>query len=227
MQRHGCLAGAKKARNMCLDPGTRLVLSCLAISCLLAAQLAIAPGQPASGGEINKKLRTVPLNVIAMATLRNHFATHPKSLDYLVKSYDLPPAYKRTRGLFVTIYKEGKTRACWGSISPNHGDLVSATIFTTEGALSKEYRFPPIKGKEIDELKAQVTVIEKIVPVGRGETLHPLTEGLMVRSNGRGAVLLPGEASDPYYQVMQCKLKAGINPKAKCQLYRIKANVIR
>jgi AMMECR1 domain-containing protein len=227
MQKQGCLAAAKNARLMCLNPGTRLVLSCLAISCLLAAGLNFASERPASGGEINKKLRTIPLNVIAMATLRNHFAQHPKSLDHLVKSYDLPPAYKRARGLFVTIYKGDKTRACWGSISPNHGDLVSATIFTTEGALTKEYRFSQIKAKEIDDLKAQVTVIEKIMPVGRGETLHPLTEGLMVRSNGRGAVLLPGEASDPYYQVMQCKLKAGINPKAKCQLYRIKANVIR
>lgn len=145
----------------------------------------------------------------------------------MVKTFDLTPEYRQSRGLFVTLYKDGKTRACWGNISPNHADLVTNTVFTTIDCLTKEYRFGAVQKKEIADLKAQVTIIQAVEPVMRGATLHPLTDGLMVRGNGKGAVLLPGEASDPHYQVMQCKLKAGINPNEPCQIYRIKAHVIR
>lgn len=180
-----------------------------------------------SQGNISKKLKKTPLNEIAFATLQNHFSQHPKRLKEIVESFDITPEYKRAKGVFVTLYKDGKTRACWGNITANHSDLVTNTVFTTEDCLTKEYRYPQVQRKELPELKAQVTVIEKVEPTSPGATLHPLTDGIMVRSGGKGAVLLPGEASDPYYQVMQCKLKAGINPKAPCQIYRIKAHVIR
>jgi hypothetical protein len=51
--------------------------------------------------------------------------------------------------------------------------------------------------------------------------------GLMVRAGGKAAVILPGEASDAYYQMVLCKLKAGIRPKQPCQMYRIKADVFK
>ncbi len=76
-------------------------------------------------------------------------------------------------------------------------------------------------------LKCQVTVVERIEPVARGVTLNPLIDGLMVRAGSKAGVLLPGEASDPHYQVMQCKLKAGITPKEPCQIYRMRAHVYR
>ncbi|MBK9769396.1 MAG: AMMECR1 domain-containing protein [Candidatus Obscuribacter sp.] len=187
-----------------------------------------SPAKPLSDQhKISKKLTKTPLNLIAQATMQNHFAEHPKSLKEMVKTFDLTPEYRQSRGLFVTFYKDGKTRACWGNITPNHADLVTNTVFTTIDCLTKEYRFSTVQKKEIADLKAQVTIIEAVEPVMRGTTLHPLTDGLMVRGNGKGAVLLPGEASDPHYQVMQCKLKAGINPNEPCQIYRIKAHVIR
>lgn len=165
----------------------------------------------------------------AQMTIINHFSAHPKTLSSLVKSLNEAqnPQYKESKGLFVTLSKEGKTRACWGSINPTEPDLVRAAVFTTEGALTKEYRYPPITRGEIEDLKVQITVIERVEPVNRRTSLRPLLDGLMVRSGGKAGVLLPGEASDPHYQVMQCKLKAGITPTEPCQIYRIKAHVIR
>jgi AMMECR1 domain-containing protein len=88
-----------------------------------------------------------------------------------------------------------------------------------------------VQAREVEELKAQVTIIESVIPVmAKGKvpgSLQPLVDGLMARSGGKSGILLPGEAKDPYYQVMQCKLKAGITPNEPCQLYRIKAHVIR
>lgn len=170
--------------------------------------------------------KTNDLVAAAKLTIDNHFSDHPKSLASLVKSLPVHPIYKESKGLFVTLSKGGKTRACWGSINATEANLVRATVFTTEGALTKEYRFPPIKAQEVPSLKVQITVIERVEPVSK-RSLQPLLDGLMVRSGGKSAVLLPGEASDPHYQVMQCKLKAGITPTEPCQIYRIKAHVIR
>lgn len=172
-----------------------------------------------------------PLSLVEVSRLTsaNHFSDHPKTLAKLVETLckNLHPSYRQSKGLFVTLSKNGKTRACWGQISGTENNLVAATIFTTEGALTKEYRFAPIKKSELAELKTQVTVIDRIEPVDPHVSLHPLLDGLMVRSGGKAAVLLPGEASDGHYQVMQCKVKAGITPSEPCQMYRIKAHVFR
>ena len=186
--------------------------------------LAVHPPPPNSN--IAKNSPT-PLNKIASATLFNHFSDHPKNYNELVKSFEVPPIYKRSKGLFVTLSKNGKTRACWGSIQPQEGNLVAATVVACEEALTKEYRYPPVRKNEINDLKCQVTVVEKMEAVGAHVSLNPLLDGLMVRSGSRAAVLLPGEASDPHYQVMQCKLKAGIKPQDPCQIYRMRAHVFR
>jgi len=202
----------------------------------LAALFAVSPppvvAQPtretaAPNTSIADSQKPVPLNKIARAALDNHFSAQPKSLTEMVKTFTIPKIYKKSKGLFVTLSKSGKTRACWGSINPQEGNLVAATVLACEEALSKEYRYPPIRKSELAALKCQVTVIEKIEPVSRHASLNPLVDGLMVRSGARAAVLLPGEASDPHYQVMQCKLKAGITPQEPCQIYRMRAHVFR
>jgi AMMECR1 domain-containing protein len=213
------IAGEKRATEK-IAPQIR------ATSLLALLTILFASGPAALGrGETNDK--PIPLNKIAEATLLNHFSEHPKSINQLVKSFTVPNAYKQSRGLFVTLSKNGKTRACWGSIQPQEGNLIAASIIACEEALSKEYRYPPIRKNEINQLKCQVTVIEKIEAVGAHASLSPLIDGLMVRSGAKAAVLLPGEASDPHYQVMQCKLKAGINPQDPCQIYRMRAHVFR
>jgi len=200
--------------------------ACSGVLALLIFAVSYCPSAVlATEADLSEK--PVPLNKIAQATLLNHFEAHPKSIATLVKSFTVPKIYKQSKGLFVTLSKNGKTRACWGSIDAQEGNLVAATIITCEEALSKEYRYPPIKKSELAALKCQVTVVEKIEPVGSHDTLNPLIDGLMVRSGGKGAVLLPGEAKDPHYQVMQCKLKAGINPQEPCQIYRMRAHVFR
>src|SRR4051812_42383774 len=41
-------------------------------------------------------------------------------------------------GVFVTLYKNGKTRACWGSVLPQAKTIAKSTIYATMGALTKE-----------------------------------------------------------------------------------------
>jgi len=149
------------------------------------------------------------------------------SLEELIQATPVCKEYKRSSGLFVTLSKNGQTRACWGSIYPQNEDLVKATILTTEAALTKEYRFPHVRASEWRSLKPQVTIVRDLQPISSMSGQNPLHFGLLVRSGSRGAVLLPGEAADAHYQLVKCKLKAAIPVNQPCQLYRIRADVLK
>ncbi len=125
----------------------------------------------------------------------------------------------------MTLSQNGKPRACWGSAYPQHPTVLEATIYATLGAVTKEYRYRPIRKSEWAALHRQVTVVNRLEPIDRLAQLNPLRDGLLVRQGGRAGVMLPGEARDATYQLVQCKLKAGIRPHEKFQMYRMVADV--
>ena len=137
-----------------------------------------------------------------------------------------PSIYQSPKAIFVTLSYHGqRVRGDLFILSQNL-DLVKATVFTTENALTKEYRYPRIRASEWRMLKPQVTVIKGLEPIAAMSEQNPVRYGLLVRSGGKGAVFLPGEARDAHYQLVQCKLKAGIPVNQPCQLYRINADVL-
>ncbi len=170
---------------------------------------------------------------ISKITILHHFGADENesfkglSLEKLAAKFVVKREHERDAGLFITLIKNGGTRACWGSVNSSQRNLVQATVYTTEDALGKDYRYSKIKKSEINQLIPQVTVVKKIIPINSIVTMQPLKQGLMVRAGGKGAVLLPGEASDPHYQLVKTKLKAGIPMSQPCQLYRIEADVYR
>jgi AMMECR1 domain-containing protein len=134
--------------------------------------------------------------------------------------------YQKRAGVFVTLSRHGKSRACWGSIDADGAaDLVQSTVHATLEALNNEYRYKPVSASEWKMLKPQVTVINNVEPIANIRSVNPLRDGLMVRAGGKSGVLLPREASDAYYELVQCKLKAGIKPGEPYQLYRLKAQI--
>lgn len=170
---------------------------------------------------------------ISKMTILHHFNSDENDslkglpLKKFADKFVVKSEYKKNAGLFITLIKNGGTRACWGSVNSSQRNLALATVYTTEDALAKDYRYSKIKKSEINQLIPQVTVVKKIIPINSIVTMQPLKQGLMVRAGGKGAVLLPGEASDPHYQLVKTKLKAGIPMSQPCQLYRIEADVYR
>ncbi|PWT96221.1 MAG: hypothetical protein C5B53_10075 [Candidatus Melainabacteria bacterium] len=146
------------------------------------------------------------------------------SVSALLKGKSLNE-YNKRGGVFVTLSTDGKPRACWGSVYPTHANLAESTVFATIGALNKDYRYKPIRASEWKFLKPQVTVINRIEPIDNLAGQNPLRDGLMLRSGAKTAVLLPGETSDAYYQLVRCKLKAGLTKGESYQLYRLKAEI--
>jgi AMMECR1 domain-containing protein len=161
-------------------------------------------------------------------TLRLYYSESPASGDpyqRLIDNTTLSHRYPQSRGVFVTLSRNGKPRACWGSAYPQYKTIAEATVYATLGALTKEYRYRPIHKNEWPLLKTQVTVIKALEPIDRLSALNPLRDGLLVRQGGKAGVMLPGEATDATYQLVQCKLKAGIGPHEKFQMYRMIADV--
>jgi AMMECR1 domain-containing protein len=133
--------------------------------------------------------------------------------------------FLQAAGVFVTLSKNGKTRACWGSVYPHEANIVAETVSATLGALARDYRFRPVSEPELKDLKIQVTVIRGLAAVSNVKMIDPFKEGIMVRSGGRGAVILPGEAVDAYYELVLARLKAGIKPDEPCQIYKIRTEI--
>lgn len=145
--------------------------------------------------------------------------------EALIRQIQPSSGYGKPSGVFVTLSHDGKSRACWGSAYPQHKSVPEAVVYATLGALTKEYRYKPISKTEWKTLKPQVTIIKSIEPIASLRGQNPLSDGLMLRQGARTAVILPGEAKDATYQLVLCKLKAGIRPREKFQLYRMIADV--
>jgi AMMECR1 domain-containing protein len=170
----------------------------------------------------------VNLPQLARQALAVHFhASRFDSLDKLIEATPVCDEYKKPAGLFITLSRHGKTRACWGSITPTSQDLVRATVLTTEAALRKEYRYPVVRESEWPLLKAQVTIVRSVEPIADIGEQNALKYGLLVQYGEHSAVLLPGEVIDARCQLLKCKLKAGIPVNQPCQLYRIRADVLK
>ncbi len=197
------------------------------VNCQSAFALAESKPQPQSSKPQLESADSLP--EVVRHTLALHFgeSTQYKNFDELAQSFAVPNKFKKPAGLFVTLSRKGKTRACWGSMYPQFPNLVVGTVYTTESALSKDFRYKKIRANEWQLLKPQVTVVRSIEPIGSMADQNPLMYGLMVRAGSKSAVILPGEAIDAHYQLVMCKLKAGIPSTQTCQIYRIKADVFK
>lgn len=165
---------------------------------------------------------------VVQQTMRLHFSTEvhsEKVYQRLIQQNTLKKNYAGPKGVFVTLSRNGQPRACWGSAYPQSRTVLEGIVYATLGALTKEYRYRPIAESEWPQLKRQVTVIKALEPIERLSQVNPLRDGLLVRQGGKAGVMLPGEAKDATYQLVQCKLKAGIRPREKFQMYRMVADV--
>jgi AMMECR1 domain-containing protein len=170
---------------------------------------------------------------ISKQTLENYFWGHkdPQQLVNNLKQIDSSKAglskinKSKPLGLFITMSKNGQTRACWGSLHPQYGNIIEATVYTTLQALKNEYRFRPIRAQEAKSLKIQVSVIKGVEPVQTYRQINPFKEGMLVQSGGKSGILLPGEAKDSLYQLQKCLLKAGIKSGEGYQIFRVRCDV--
>lgn len=168
---------------------------------------------------------SVSLPLVVKQTMSGYFAQTPNLMPRLSKQFPATAPFEKPSGVFVTLTKDGKTRACWGSVYPQEPNAVQATIAATLDALTKDYRYPPITKAEWPSLKPHVTVVDGIQQIQNPSGINPLRDGLMIRAGNRSGVILPGEARSAHHQLVMARLKAGVSERSPQQLYKLKVRL--
>jgi len=174
-----------------------------------------APGQPqplpvrASGTE------SLRLPALARQAIAHYFATG----QVLPAPEEIPPHWRRPAGVFVTVTREGRPRGCWGSLDPGGEDLTRATIRVAVGAVTRDWRYPPLRPGELESASIQVAIPSL-------EQVDPTPMGLFIRTGTRGAVLLPGKALTTAWQLSTAKRLAGIPADQPVELFCVEAELL-
>jgi AMMECR1 domain-containing protein len=128
---------------------------------------------------------------------------------------------KKPMGVFVTILDtSNQSKGCWGKLYPQ-ADIKQSIINAAVDAATKDYRKRPLSKSDLKDVKFQVSIVTQIVPVSSTRAINPYKDGLLARSGSKTGIILAGEATDSYYQMVMAKLKANIQPKEKCELFKL------
>ncbi len=143
-----------------------------------------------------------------------------------------PPAFSdesplgKPSACFVCIKTVGrKLRGCIGTVEPEHATLAEEVIANAVKAATRDPRFRPVSGDELQSLRYSVDVLGSLEPT-RFEDLNPAAYGVVVTdsSGSRRGLLLPDiesiETADQ--QVRVAAMKAGIKPGEPLRLYRFR-----
>lgn len=175
---------------------------------------------------VNESVIAKELNLPQLA--RTSVESYLQGKTFNIKEIELINSYRgKIVGVFVTIIdEENKSRGCWGNLYPQTG-LKESIVSSAIGAIKKDYRFKPPALAELPGLKFQVSLVSDVIPVSSVREFNPLKDGMMVQSGGKTGILLPGEAIDAHYQMVQCKLKANIQPDEPYNLFRLVTRVYK
>lgn len=95
-------------------------------------------------------------------------------------------------GIFVSIYNSEELRGCIGTYLPTEPNLAEEIIGNAVAAATRDYRFQPIKKKELADLSYSVYVLEEPREIKNLDELDPKKYGILIKSEtGKSGLLLP------------------------------------
>jgi AmmeMemoRadiSam system protein A len=100
-----------------------------------------------------------------------------------------PPKFSIPRGIFVTLYRNGKLRGCVGQVE-NPGPLAEGVVRAAINAALHDSRFPPVAIEEVATLDIEVSVLSPLERIAPGAIVAGHHGVLVVRPPDRG-ILLP------------------------------------
>ncbi|MCF7790715.1 MAG: AmmeMemoRadiSam system protein B [Victivallales bacterium] len=150
-----------------------------------------------------------------------------KSIEYYLKNKSIPDSsdldirisenMKKVMGCFVSLYENGKLRGCIGEIMPKR-PLYKAVISQAVNAAVRDYRFPPVKASEINNLKIEISALTPPEKVHSYKDIVIGRDGMTLNKNGHFAVFLPQVAPDQGWNLEQTlsylSMKAGLSRNA-------------
>ncbi|MGQ9838472.1 MAG: AMMECR1 domain-containing protein [Cyanobacteriota bacterium] len=136
------------------------------------------------------------------------------------------PHWQHSAGVFVTVSTQRQPRGCWGSLQPSSTNLATATIRVAVGAVSRDWRYVALQASELESAAIQVAIVRRVVPITSLKGVDPTRTGLFIRSENRGAVLLPGEALTTTWQLATARRWAGIPADEPVKLFRVEVDLL-
>lgn len=134
---------------------------------------------------------------------------------------ELTPEMKEKAGVFVSIKKRGELRGCIGTFEPTKANVAEEIIANAISSATRDPRFLPITGSELEDLEYSVDVLTHPEPVTDINQLDPKKYGIIVECGFRRGLLLPDleGVNTVEEQIAICRAKAGILPEEKVKLY--------
>lgn len=120
--------------------------------------------------------------------------SYVKGLANVLQPELTDPYFNEKAGVFVTLKKNGMLRGCIGVIVPV--DILARNIITsTRNSAQKDYRFPPVRREEVDELDIEISILS-LLKESKLEDIEIGKHGLIVEGGGKSAVYLPQVATE-------------------------------
>lgn len=128
---------------------------------------------------------------------------------------DRAEAFGETRGLFVTLHKDGALRGCIGTLSGD-GDLTRVVAQFACKAAFEDPRFEPLTAGELPAVRLEISVLSAPQPIGGLTDIEIGRDGLILESKGRRGLLLPQVATEWDFDrerfLAEVSRKAGLAP---------------
>lgn len=122
---------------------------------------------------------------LARQSLENHLLDKKHDLGLLWEE-----AFDEERGVFVTLQKQGELRGCIGNIMAYESIFKAVPRLALESALS-DHRFDPVKERELDSIKIEVSILTEPQPIEGFEEIRPGIDGVVLSGKGHRATFLP------------------------------------
>jgi len=125
-----------------------------------------------------------------------------------------------SRGVFVTIERDGTILGCRGTLSPTKKSLGEEIMAAATGAAKFDPRYGPVSKDKLDRFLVTVTIVDRLISVATHDGLKP-EEGLVLRSGSKTGVVLPWEGKDPAVRLSWAFRKAGVSPGTEVTLMKL------
>jgi len=123
------------------------------------------------------------------------------------------PRLLEPRGVFVTLHKKERLRGCIGYIKAIM-PLYKATSDCAISAAVKDYRFSPLKDKELDEVDIEISALTPLRKIDDINQIKVGEHGLYISRSPYSGLLLPQVATeygwDRHTFLAQTCIKAGL-----------------
>ena len=155
---------------------------------------------------------------------RRAIETYLRSHQLIEPPEPIPMEWQAPSAAFVTLRKNGAMRGCVGSTRPTEATAAHELIRYAIASAVRDPRFHPVRLDEVPLLSIRVQLLDPAEPITDITRIDPRTQGIIVRSGDRQALLLPGidEIVTPEQQLRAACQKAGIDRHAALQVERFR-----